>query len=93
MWNLDPAPALPQRAGRALPLSYHELSLCNDLGHKEISCNESHYSVMQLFPSRFFLPAIHSSGPGSPVSEVFIRNFIMVSMVIEEENITSSHFT
>lgn len=28
---------------------------------------------------------------GSPVSEVFIRNFITVSMVIENENINSSH--
>lgn len=28
---------------------------------------------------------------GSPVSEVFIRNCITVSMVIENENITSSH--
>lgn len=32
-----------------------------------------------------------SMGVGSPVSEIFTRNFITVSMATEDENITSSH--
>ena len=36
-------------------------------------------------------PLSISIGVGGPVSEVFIRNFTMVSMVTEDENIISSH--
>lgn len=36
-------------------------------------------------------PRSISMGVSSPVSEVFIRNFITVSMATEDENITSSH--
>lgn len=36
-------------------------------------------------------PLSISMGVGSPVSEVFTRNFITVSMVTKDENITSSH--
>lgn len=36
-------------------------------------------------------PLSISIGVGSPVSEVFIRNFTVVSMATEDENIISSH--
>ena len=36
-------------------------------------------------------PLSISIGVGGPVSEVFIRNFTMVYMVTEDENIISSH--
>lgn len=46
-----------------------------------------------LLPWRFFLPTVHLMGVGSPVSDVSTRNFIMVSMVIEEEQVPSCQVT